>query len=235
MERLQKILAEAGYGSRRKVEKLIIEGVVTVNGQVAELGQKASRFDDIRVKGEKIILQRKVYYLLNKPEGYLCTLHDPFNRPKVTDLVPQEPRVFPVGRLDADTTGALLITNDGQLSNHLLHPRYHVEKTYLVKVSGRVKPEDIRKLEKGIMLEDGMTLPAKAEVKKSTRDWTLVSLTITEGRKRQVKRMMKALGYPVLALHRERFGPLDVDDLKLGEFRNLTQSEIKSLRGSVRH
>ena len=166
MERLQKILAEAGYGSRRKVEKLIIEGVVTVNGQVAELGQKASRFDDIRVKGEKIILQRKVYYLLNKPEGYLCTLHDPFNRPKVTDLVPQEPRVFPVGRLDADTTGALLLTNDGQLSNHLLHPRYHVEKTYLVKVSGRVKPEDIRKLEKGIMLEDGMTLPAKAEVKK---------------------------------------------------------------------
>lgn len=127
MERLQKILAEAGYGSRRKVEKLIIEGVVTVNGQVAELGQKASRFDDIRVKGEKIILQRKVYYLLNKPEGYLCTLHDPFNRPKVTDLVPQEPRVFPVGRLDADTTGALLLTNDGQLSNHLLHPRYHVE------------------------------------------------------------------------------------------------------------
>ncbi|MDD2430101.1 MAG: pseudouridine synthase [Firmicutes bacterium] len=235
MERLQKILAEAGFGSRRKVEELIKKGIVTVNGEVAELGQKAdSKKDDIRVLGKAVSINEKVYYLLNKPEGFLCTVKDPYNRAKVIDLVPKEPRVFPVGRLDADTTGALLLTNDGDLSNQLLHPRYHVKKTYLVKVAGKIKPEDYRRLEIGIQLEDGITLPAKANYIKSGRDWTVISLTISEGRKRQVKRMLKALGYPVLTLHRQKFGPLDLGKLQLGQYRSLSKDEVRLLKESAR-
>ena len=234
MERLQKILAEAGYGSRRKTEELIKQGIVTVNGHIAELGEKAdSKQDIIMVNGQTIKLDQKVYYLLYKPEGYLCTLSDPFNRPKVVDLLPKEPRVFPVGRLDADTTGVLLLTNDGELTNLLLHPRYHVEKAYLAEVQGFPEENVLEKLRSGLVLEDGPTLPAKVELIKRGRTSSSLRIVIREGRKRQVKRMLEAIAHPVIHLHRERFGFLEIGKLQKGESRKLNKSEVERLKECV--
>ncbi len=231
MERLQKILAAAGYGSRRKVEELIKSGKVTVNGVIAELGSKADiKKDKIQVFGEDVIINKKVYYLLNKPEGFICTLKDPFNRPKVVDLLPKEPRIFPVGRLDADTTGALLLTNDGELTNLLIHPRYQVKKTYMVKVDGQLDSKAVEALQKGVVLEDGPTEPAQVEVVKAGKKTSWVSITIHEGRKRQIKRMLNAVGYKVLQLHRVIFGPLELGKLQPGNYRQLTQAEVTMLK-----
>ena len=231
MERLQKILARAGFGSRRKAERLIKQGLVTVNGEVAEIGSKADiKKDDIRVKGKKIAEETLVYYLLHKPEGYICTVSDPFDRPKVVDLLPKEPRVFPIGRLDSDTTGVLLLTNDGELTNFLLHPRYEVSKTYLAKVKGIPNKKALDALGEGLILDEGPTQPAKVQVLKRGQDSALVSLTIAEGRKRQVKRMLAAVGHEVISLHRTKFGPIDLGKLEKGCYRELTKQEVEMLR-----
>lgn len=231
MERLQKILAAAGYGSRRKVEELIKSGKVTVNGVIAELGSKADiEKDKIRVCGKEPVIKKKIYYLLNKPAGFICTLKDPFNRPKVVDLLPKEPRVFPVGRLDVDTTGALLLTNDGELTNLLIHPRYLVKKTYWVRVDGFLDAKALGILQKGVVLEDGLTGPAQVKIIKADQKTTLISITIHEGRKRQIKRMIKAVGHKVLSLHRAKFGPLEVKELQPGNYRELSQTELKLLK-----
>ncbi|WP_143055881.1 pseudouridine synthase [Anaerobranca gottschalkii] len=235
MERLQKFMAAAGVASRRKSEELILEGKVKVNGQVIrELGFKVSEKDRVEVEGK--VINKKinhVYYLLNKPVGYVTTVSDPQGRKTVMELVPKGKRVFPVGRLDIMTDGLLLLTDDGQLAYQLTHPKYLVEKEYHVKVKGKVGLDQIEKLEKGIMLEDGLTAPAKAVILKETNGETVISLTIHEGRNRQVRRMMEAIGKKVLKLTRVRYGDLTLAGVPVGKYRVLTDKEVEKLKSSV--
>jgi 23S rRNA pseudouridine2605 synthase len=226
-ERLQKILARAGLGSRRHCEELIDSGSVTINGTVATLGDKAdAETDQIEVDGVRIGTQPGlVYYLLNKPSGVVTTASDTHGRPIVTDLVPVEPRVFPIGRLDQDTEGLLLLTNDGDLSQRLAHPKFGVEKEYLVEVDGSPTRGDLRRLREGVELDDGLTAPAKLALVERT----LVRITIHEGRKRQVRRMFDAIGHPVVRLVRTRIGPLADRSLAPGEWRALTIDEVRAL------
>ncbi|WP_102692551.1 pseudouridine synthase [Rummeliibacillus pycnus] len=234
MERLQKVIAHAGIASRRKAEELIIEGKVKVNGQVVrELGKKVSASDSIEVEGIKIEKEEKVYYLLYKPRGVISAVSDDRGRKTVVDLFPHvEQRIFPVGRLDYDTSGVLLLTNDGDFSNLLTHPRYNIDKTYVAKVKGFLSKENLRKLERGIMLEDGKTAPAKVKVLSSNREQgkSIIAITIHEGRNRQVRRMFEAVGCPVLKLKREQFAFLGLHGLNAGESRELTAHEVKQLR-----
>jgi 23S rRNA pseudouridine2605 synthase len=226
-ERLQKILARAGLGSRRHCEELIEAGSVTLNGNVATLGDKAdAETDQIEVDGVRIGTQPGlVYYLLNKPAGVVTTAADTHGRPIVTELVPTEPRVFPVGRLDQETEGLLLLTNDGDLAQRLAHPRFGVEKEYLAEVDGSPTRGDLRKLREGIELDDGMTAPAKVALVERT----LLRIAIHEGRKRQVRRMCDAIGHPVIRLVRSRIGPLSDRSLAPGEWRLLTIDEVRTL------
>ncbi|MEY2458241.1 MAG: rRNA synthase [Acidimicrobiaceae bacterium] len=226
-ERLQKILARAGLGSRRHCEELIESGSVTINGTVATLGDKADAgTDQIEVDGVRIGTQPGlVYYLLNKPSGVVTTASDTHGRPIVTDLVPVEPRVFPIGRLDQDTEGLLLLTNDGDLAQRLAHPRFGVEKEYLVEVDGSPTRGELRQLREGVELDDGLTAPAKLALVERT----LVRITIHEGRKRQVRRMFDAIGHPVVRLVRTRIGPLADRSLAPGEWRALTVDEVRAL------
>lgn len=226
-ERLQKILARAGLGSRRRCEELIEAGSVTLNGRVATLGDKADPTDDvIEVDGVRIgTTPGLVYYLLNKPAGVVTTAADTHGRPIVTDLVPTEPRVFPIGRLDQDTEGLLLLTNDGDLAQRLAHPRYGVEKEYLVEVDGTPTRGQLRRLREGVELDDGLTAPAKAVLVERN----LLRITIHEGRKRQVRRMCDAVGHPVVRLVRTRIGPLADRSLAPGEWRLLTVDEVRTL------
>jgi len=226
-ERLQKILARAGLGSRRHCEELIDSGSVTINGTVATLGDKAdAETDQIEVDGVHIGTQPGlVYYLLNKPSGVVTTASDTHGRPIVTDLVPVEPRVFPIGRLDQDTEGLLLLTNDGDLSQRLAHPKFGVEKEYLVEVDGSPTRGELRQLREGVELDDGLTAPAKLALVERT----LVRITIHEGRKRQVRRMFDAIGHPVVRLVRTRIGPLADRSLAPGEWRALTIDEVRAL------
>jgi 23S rRNA pseudouridine2605 synthase len=226
-ERLQKILARAGLGSRRHCEELIDAGSVTINGTVATLGDKAdAETDQIEVDGVRIGTQPGlVYYLLNKPSGVVTTASDTHGRPIVTDLVPVEPRVFPIGRLDQDTEGLLLLTNDGDLSQRLAHPKFGVEKEYLVEVNGSPTRGELRQLREGVELDDGVTAPAKLALVERT----LVRITIHEGRKRQVRRMFDAIGHPVVRLVRTRIGPLADRSLAPGEWRALTIDEVRAL------
>ena len=236
LERLQKILAQAGVASRRRAEELIVAGRVAVNGNVVtELGSKADpAADRITVDGKPIRPEgRKVYLLLNKPTGYMTTLKDPEGRPIVTDLVKDVPeRVFPVGRLDYNTEGLLILTNDGAWANRLAHPRHEVEKEYLVRVRGGVAPEQIRRLAAGVELSDGRTAPAKvAKVRESdSNSW--LSIAIHEGRYRQVRRMCEAVSLAVVRLKRVRYGFLELGDLKPGSYRQLTPAEVKRLAAS---
>ncbi|WP_146552031.1 pseudouridine synthase [Rummeliibacillus sp. SL167] len=234
MERLQKVIAHAGIASRRKAEELITEGKVKVNGQVVrELGTKVSSSDTIEVEGVKIEKEAKVYYLLYKPRGVISAVSDDHGRKTVVDLLPHvEQRIFPVGRLDYDTSGVLLLTNDGDFSNLLTHPRYNIDKTYVAKIKGSPRKEDLKKLERGIMLEDGKTAPAKVKVLSSNREQgkSIIAITIHEGRNRQVRRMFEAIGYPVLKLKREQFAFLGLQGLNAGESRTLTAHEVKQLR-----
>jgi 23S rRNA pseudouridine2605 synthase len=226
-ERLQKVLARAGFGSRRACELLIEDNRVTVNGEPAELGQRVDvERDRVAVDGIPVSTRAGlVYYLLNKPSGVVTTAHDPEGRPTVIDLVPLEPRVFPVGRLDADTEGLLLLTNDGDLTHHLTHPSFGVEKQYLVHVEGDPSPAALRRLREGVELDDGITAPARtARVGRGT-----IKLTIHEGRNRQVRRMCAAVGHPVVRLVRTRVGPIAERGLKPGEWRPLTQAEVRAL------
>jgi 23S rRNA pseudouridine2605 synthase len=226
-ERLQKTLARAGFGSRRVCEDLIAEGRVTVNGATAELGRRVDLDHDVvAVDGVPVTVRPgMVYYLLNKPAGVVTTASDPQGRAVVVDLVPAEPRVFPVGRLDADTEGLLLLTNDGDLTHRLTHPSFGVEKEYLAEVEGSPSRAALRRLREGIDLDDGPTAPAQA----SLQPPNLVSLTIHEGRNRQVRRMCAAVGHPVRRLVRTRIGPLADRSLAPGEWRSLTLEEVRAL------
>ena len=228
-ERLQKVLAALGWGSRRVCEELIADERVTVNGEVAELGRRVDILVDVVAVDGVPIGPRPdfVYYLLNKPRGVISTAHDPQGRPTVIDLVPQEPRVFPVGRLDADTEGLLLLTNDGDLTHFLTHPSKGVEKEYLVMLRGgpRLTDGQLRKLRDGVELDDGITAPAKV----GQRSDMTVSITIHEGRNRQVRRMFEAIGHEVERLVRTRIGPLVDSKLRPGVWRDLSLAERKAL------
>jgi 23S rRNA pseudouridine2605 synthase len=216
-----------GIGSRPVSEDMIASGRVTVNGEVARLGRRVDPATDrIAVDGVPLSVRPGlVYYLLNKPAGVVSSASDPQGRQTVIDLVPPEPRVHPVGRLDADSEGLLLLTNDGDLTFHLTHPRFGVEKEYLVAVEGRLRPTEIRRLREGVVLEDGVTAPARVALVEPT----LARITIHEGRNRQVRRMCAAVGHPVVRLVRVRIGPLADRSLAPGEWRPLSFAEVRSL------
>jgi 23S rRNA pseudouridine2605 synthase len=229
--RLQKVLAQAGLGSRRTAEEMIERGRVRVNGERAELGRRVDpEADVIEVDGAQIGTKAGlVHYLLNKPAGVVTTASDPQGRPTVVELVPAEPRVFPVGRLDADTEGLLLLTNDGDLTHRITHPSYGVEKEYLAEVASEPSRGALRALRQGVELDDGITAPAKVAVVGDR----LIKLTIHEGRNRQVRRMCEAVGHPVVRLVRTRIGPLAERSLAPGEWRALAQDEVRALERAV--
>lgn len=235
MERLQKVIAYAGVASRRKAEQLILEGKVKVNGKVVNtLGTKVSNSDVIEVNGIKLEKEDKVYYLLYKPRGVLSTVSDDKGRKTVMDFFKNKvhERIFPVGRLDYDTSGLLLLTNDGEFANLMTHPKYKIEKTYIARLKGIPTIENLKKLQKGIMLEDGKTAPAKVSMTTVDRkaNKAICEITIHEGRNRQVRRMFDAIGTPVVKLKRERYAFLDLTGLNPGEYRELSKHEVKRLR-----
>ena len=229
--RLQKVLAQAGLGSRRVCEDLIDRGRVRVNGERAVLGRRVDpEHDVIEVDGAQIgVKAGLVHYLLNKPAGVVTTASDPQGRPTVVELVPSDTRVFPVGRLDVDTEGLLLLTNDGDLTHRLTHPSFGVEKEYLAEVHGVPSRGAVRNLREGVELDDGITAPAKV----SQVGDTLLRITIHEGRNRQVRRMCEAVGHPVVRLVRTRIGPLAERSLAPGAWRALTQDEVRALERAV--
>jgi len=230
-ERLQKALARSGFGSRRACEELIAAGRVTVNGEVAQLGRRLDpRHDRVAVDGVPLpVRPGLVYYVLNKPVRVVTTASDPQGRRTVLDLVPPEPRVFPVGRLDYDTAGILLLTNDGDLAHALTHPSRGVPKTYLVEVEGVPGRAALRRLREGVALEDGLTAPARVRLAQSTPTGSALEIVLHEGRNRQVRRMCEAVGHPVRRLVRANFGPISDHRLAPGEWRMLTNGEIRSL------
>lgn len=236
MERLQKVMAEAGVASRRASEKLIQSGRVQVNGEtVTELGTKVGRRDKVEVDGVPIHREPHVYYLLNKPREVISSAHDDKGRKTVVDILREdevEERIYPVGRLDYDTTGILLLTNDGALANKLMHPRFEVAKTYIAKVKGIVQNDELKRLRLGVRVDGRKTKPAKTRLKEVDRhhQTSLVQLTIHEGRYHQVKRMFEAVGHPVIKLHRETYGFLNLQGLQSGEFRELRPEEVTKLK-----
>lgn len=235
MERLQKVLAHAGVASRRHCEELIVQGKVQVNGSVVrELGTRVDpQSDQIVVNGRRIQLEQHVHLLLYKPTGVITSVTDPQGRRVVTDLLKGiKERVYPVGRLDYDTSGLLLLTNDGELANKLAHPSYEIDKVYRAWVKGIPTPEKVKKLATGIRLEDGMTSPGEARLLKTDTKTgrALVELTIHEGRNRQVRRMCDAIGHPVITLERIRLGFLTLEGLSAGQFRPLTTTEVDRLK-----
>jgi 23S rRNA pseudouridine2605 synthase len=224
--RLNAYLARAGVASRRAADDLIKAGRVTVNGEPGQLNTFVERRDLVEVDGEPVSAQRLAYVLLHKPSGTVTTARDPQGRPTVVELVDVPERVVPVGRLDADTTGALLLTNDGPLAHRLAHPRYGVEKVYEADVEGQPGEEALRHLAEGVELDDGRTAPAKARLLTPST----IELTLHEGRKHQVKRMCEAVGHPVRRLHRSRYAGLDLVELPRGSSRELTDSELEHLK-----
>lgn len=226
-ERLQKVLARAGIGSRRACEDLIAEGRVTVNGEVAVLGRRVALDDDeVEVDGALVaVAEGLVHYLLNKPLGVVSTASDPEGRPTAVDMVPAEPRVFPVGRLDIDSEGLLIVTNDGALTHRLTHPRFGVEKEYVAELEGRPSRGVLRSLRQGVELADGVTAPAQV----SLVGPSVVRIVVHEGRNRQVRRMCEAVGHPVVRLVRIRIGPLADRRLETGRWRPLTPVEVRAL------
>ena len=232
-ERLQKVLARVGIGSRRVCEDFIAAGRVTVNGEVAVLGRRVDvESDAVEIDGAPIgIRPGLIYLLLNKPKGVITTADDPEGRQTVMELVPSEPRVFPVGRLDMETEGLLLLTNDGELAFRLTHPSFGVEKEYVAYVEGEPSRNVLRQLRLGVELDDGITAPAKASLVSPS----VIRLTLHEGRNRQVRRMCEAVGHPVTRLVRVRVGPIADRKLKPGAWRELTQAELHSLQKAVAH
>ena len=233
-ERLQKVLAQRGWGSRRACEEIIAEGRVTVNGEVAILGRRVDvEVDIVEIDGAPVgVRPDLVYYLLNKPVDVISTAIDTHDRETVVDLVPAEPRVYPVGRLDGDSEGLLLITNDGELTNRITHPKYGLEKEYLVQVditSADVSDVAIHRMRNGIELEDGVTAPAEV----SRLQEGVLRMVIHEGKNRQIRRMCESVGHPVKRLVRTRIGPIMDKKLRPGEWRNLTQAEVKLLIEAV--
>ncbi len=225
-ERLQKVLARAGIASRRASEEMIQAGRVTINGQIAALGDKVADSDRIELDGIPVLRDPNlVHYLLHKPRDVVSTASDTENRQTVVDLVPSTIRVYPVGRLDADSEGLIILTNDGDLTHRLTHPSFGVPKEYLVHVEGIPQRSALRSLREGIRLEDGMTAPAQV----SMPDQRLLKITIHEGRNRQVRRMCAAIGHPVVRLVRVRIGPITDSSLTAGSWRELTNEEVRSL------
>ena len=231
--RLNAYLARAGVASRRGAEELIRAGRVRVNGEAAGLATFVERGDRVELDGREVAPEPLAYVLLHKPAGVLTTARDPHGRPTVVGLVGHERRTVPVGRLDADTTGALLLTNDGGLAHLLAHPRYEVDKVYEAEVEGVPPPEALRRLREGVELEDGVTAPARVRVLTRRRGTTVLELVIHEGRKHQVKRMCEAVGHPVRHLHRPAYAGLTLEGLAPGEWRELTKTEVAALRELV--
>ncbi len=232
-ERLQKYIANCGVCSRRKAEELISQGKVKVNGKlVTELGFKVDTNKDVVFVDDKLInpVEEKIYIKLNKPTGYVTTVKDQFDRKCVIDLVDIPQRVYPIGRLDYDTSGLLLLTNDGDLSNRLMHPRYKVYKTYIARVKGRMNATDIGWLRHGIKIDDYTTAPAMADIIESDGLKTTVKISIYEGKNRQVRKMLEAVGKLVISLKRVSFGNIELGDLKPGEWKYLSKKEIEYLK-----
>jgi 23S rRNA pseudouridine2605 synthase len=227
--RLNAFLARAGVASRRRADELIKAGRVTVNGEPGHLNTVVGARDRVEVDGQEVQRQRLRYVLLHKPAGVVTTARDPQGRRTVVELVPGEPRVVPVGRLDADTTGALLLTNDGQLAHRLAHPRYGVEKTYVAEVEGDPDEQALQRLRDGIELDDGHTAPARARRLGVGR----IELVLHEGRKHQVKRMLADVGYPVTRLHRSAYAGLPLEGLEPAQWRELEPDEVERLRRAV--
>lgn len=238
MERLQKFMASSGVASRRKCEELILAGRVTVNGQpVRELGITidTSR-DEVRLDGDLIMREAKAYLILNKPRGYITSVGDPHQRRTVMELVSDiEGRLFPVGRLDKDTSGLLFFTNDGDLANLMMHPRYELVKTYQARVRGLIRPDSLQRLREGIQLDDGMTAPAQVKLleHRDSDRTSLVEVKIHEGKNRQVRRMLAAVSHRVIDLERTEVGPLNLEGLDLGAYRYLETEEVKGLYEAI--
>jgi 23S rRNA pseudouridine2605 synthase len=233
-QRIQKILAQMGIASRRKAEELIFEGRVTVNGKIAVIGMKADPAKDhIKVDGKLLVKSEpKIYLMFNKPTGVVTSLSDPEGRPTIKDFLKGiKYRVFPVGRLDYDSEGLLLITNDGDFTHSILHPSKKIPKKYVIKVKGVIDEDAMERLRRGVKLDDGLTAPAKVKRVRLSESSSWVEITIYEGRKRQVRRMLEKVGYPVIKLRRIAIGSLKLGDLKPGEMRRLTQEEVKELKG----
>ncbi len=235
-KRLQKILSEMGVASRRKAENLILEGRVTVNGQIATLGMKVNPLKDhIKVDGRLLTsIEPKIYLIFNKPKNVLTSLYDPKGRPTVKDFLKGiKYRVFPVGRLDFDSEGLIFLTNDGDLAQAILHPSKNIPKTYLVKVKGIIEEQTVKKLESGIKLEEGITAPAKVKMARVTDNNSWIEITIYEGKKRQIRRMLEKVGHRVLKLKRIRVNGINLGNLKTGSFRYLTPKEVEKIRREI--
>ncbi len=236
MERLQKVIANSGFTSRRKAEEYITKGLVKVNGNIVyELGTKVNYNDLIEVNGYIIKNENKVYYLLNKPRGVITSTNDDKGRKTVVDLVKTNIRIYPVGRLDYDTTGALILTNDGEFANMIMHPKSQLDKVYIAKINGLIGKKQLQTLERGVYIDGIKTSKAKARIKKYDKktNTSIVELIIHEGKNHQVKKMFESIGYKVLKLKRERISFLDVNNLKSGEYRVLNPKEIKKLYNEV--
>ncbi|MDD7630478.1 MAG: pseudouridine synthase [bacterium] len=237
MERLQKIIALSGYASRRKAEDLIKAGKVMVNGKVVrELGTKASFSDDILIDGKKIEREEKEYYIFNKPRGVITSTSDDKGRKVVTDYFETNKRLYPVGRLDYDTTGLLILTNDGELANLIMHPRNEIEKQYIAKLEGIIKGEEINKLKNGIVLDGTKCIPKRVKLREFDKktNTSIVEIVICEGKNHEVKRLFESVSFNVLKLKRERIGFLTLGKLKSGEYRKLNPKEVKQLYGLVK-
>lgn len=231
MERVQKVIANSGYTSRRKAEELIKNGKVKVNGKVlTELGAKVSGTDIIEVEGNLLEKkENKVYYMLNKPRGVISSVTDPQNRPTVVSFIPTEERIYPIGRLDYDTTGLLLLTNDGELANILMHPKNEVEKTYVAKIEGILTPSEFYSLKKGVFIEGRKVVPTHLKVRKQTENHQIIEISIIEGRNHIVKKIFEEVHHSVIKLKREGYAFLSLENLKSGEYRELSIKEVKKL------
>ena len=234
MDRLQKVLAQSGVCSRRNAEKLMLDGRVQVNGEtITELGYKVKKGDVIAVDGKQVQRENKVYYVMYKPRSVLCSVSDDRGRNCIVDLIPTNERIFPVGRLDYDTTGVIFLTNDGEFANGITHPRNHISKKYELTCEGILTKEQIRALETGVVLDDGVkTLPAKVWItnKNFDRNWTQLELTIMEGKNRQVKRMLEAVGSKVKKLHRASVADVTCKDLRPDQYRLMKPIEVENLK-----
>lgn len=232
MERLQKVIAQSGVASRRKAEELILAKKVKVNGNiVSELGVKVSEKDVIEVNGTRLNREEKVYYLLNKPRGVITSTSDDKGRATVVSLINEDKRIYPVGRLDYDTTGALILTNDGEFANMMMHPSNNIDKVYVAKIKGILSPSEIMQLKNGVVIDGFKTSKAKVKVKKldKTSNTSIVELTIHEGKNHQVKKMFESVGKEVLKLKRERIAFLDLRGLTSGQYRKLSHKEVSQL------